>query len=425
MDVQVSKLGPCEAEVRLTVPSQEFEARYRRGLESASRQVRVKGFRPGKVPGAMVEKMVGEAVRRETVEQFLREAYTQALEKQQLKPAVHPNINVENLPKGTDFSHAFKLPLKPEFSLQNIRGIEIQAKSLALEAGELEKTLEDVRLQQAYPEPAGDGGLPEDGMGVGKLTLTAGETLLTEREGVRVQPGSAPKGVDAAAWKAALTGKNSGAVIELPILFPDDFPRAEVRGQTGLAKVELTQAYALKKPSDEDLFKLFGVEDRAGLEGKVKEHLDNAKAEQERQRQESELMEKLIELHPMPLPESLLESQIQARQAQARHQLEQSGITGEEADRQVQNDAAATRSAAEKSLRALFLVERVGEQEHLQVAQQDLVNELRQIALRNRAKFDEVRDYYQKNNLMQQLSVELLERKVRAFLRENANVRPA
>jgi trigger factor len=425
VDVQVSKLGPCEAEVRLTVPSQEFEARYRRGLETASRQVRVKGFRPGKVPGAMVEKMVGEAVRRDTLEQFLREAYTQALEEQQLKPAVHPNINVDTLPKGTDFSHAFKLPLKPEFTLGTIRGIEIQAQSVAIAEGELEKTIEDVRLQQAYPEPAGDSGLPADGMGVAKLTLTAGETVLTEREGVRVQPGSAPKGIDAAAWKDALTGKQSGAVLELPIVFPEDFPRAEVRGQTGQAKIELTQAYALKKPSDEDLFKLFGVEDRPGLESKVKEHLENSKAEQERQRQESQLMEKLIELHPMPLPESLLESQIQARQAQARQQLEQSGVSAEEAEQQVLADAAPTRAAAEKSLRALFLVERVGEQERLQVAQQDMVTELRQIALRNRAKFDEVRDYYQKNNLMQQLSVELLERKVRAFLREHATIRPA
>ena len=136
-------------------------------------------------------------------------------------------------------------------------------------------------------------------------------------------------------------------------------------------------------------------------------------------------MEKLIEQHPMPLPESLLEAQIQARQAQARQQLEQSGVSAEEAQRQIEADQPSTRQAAEKSLRALFLVERIGEQEQLSVSQQDLVNELRQIALRNRAKFDEVRDYYQKNNLLQQLSVELLERKVRGFLREHARVLPS
>ena len=329
---------------------------------------------------------------------------------------------IRDSPKGGDFSHSFKLPLKPEFSLGQLRGLEVAAQSTALAEGEMEKTLEDVRLQQAYPEPARDGGLPVDGLGVGKLTLTAGEELLTEREGVRVQPGSAPKGIDGEAWKAALTGAQVGAVIELPITFPEDFPKLEVRGQTGRAKVELSQVYALKKPSDEDLQKLFGVQDRAGLEAAVRQHLETAKADQERQRQESVLMEKLIELHPMPLPESLLEAQVQARQAQARQQLEQSGIAPEEAQRQVEADAPNTRQAAEKSLRALFLVERVGEQEQLSVSQQDLVNELRQIALRNRAKFEEVRDYYQKNNLLQQLSVELLERKVRAFLREHARL---
>jgi trigger factor len=425
VQVQVSKLGPCEAEVRFNVPAQEFEARYRQGLDSAGRQVRVKGFRPGKVPPTMVEKMVGDSVRRDTVEHFLRRAYEQALQQEQLKPAVHPSINIDQPPRGGDFSHSFKLPLKPEFALGELRGLELEAQSTALAEGEIEKTLEDVRLQQAYPEPAGDGGLPVDGLGVGKLTLTAVGAVLTERDGVRVQPGAAPKGIDAEAWKSALVGAQVGAVIELPITFPEDFPKAEMRGQTGQAQVELSQVYALKKPSDEDLQKLFGVEDRAGLEAAVSQHLLHAKADQERQRQESLLMEKLIEQHPMPLPESLLEAQIQARQAQARQQLEQSGVSAEEAQRQIEADQPSTRQAAEKSLRALFLVERIGEQEQLSVSQQDLVNELRQIALRNRAKFDEVRDYYQKNNLLQQLSVELLERKVRGFLREHARVLPS
>ena len=148
---------------------------------------------------------------------------------------------------------------------------------------------------------------------------------------------------------------------------------------------------------------------------KSKEHAEN-------QRIESELLDRVIEGHQMPLPEPMLEAQIEARRGQAKAQLVQGGASEEEAEAQVNSEADGTRTAAEKSLRALFLVERIGEAEKLQVSQNDLVAELRQIAQRNQASFEDVKKYYEENGLFQQLSVELLERKVRQLLRTEAKI---
>ena len=122
----------------------------------------------------------------------------------------------------------------------------------------------------------------------------------------------------------------------------------------------------------------------------------------------------------MDLPAPMLDSQVQARQSQASQQMIQNGVPPEEIQAELERESEPTREAAGKSLRAFFLVEKIAERENLNVGQQDMFNELRQIAMRNRAEFEEVKKYYEEQGLMQQLAVELLERKVRAYLFEQS-----
>ena len=105
-------------------------------------------------------------------------------------------------------------------------------------------------------------------------------------------------------------------------------------------------------------------------------------------------------------------------------QMIQNGVPPEEIQAELERETEATREAASKSLRAFFLVEKVAERENLSVGQQDMFNELRQIAMRNRASFEEVKKYYEEQGLMQQLAVELLERKVRSYLFEQSTAAP-
>ncbi len=422
MEVQVDKTGPCEAVVSFTVKTDEFEQRYGASLKEAGKRMTVKGFRPGKVPPHVVEKMAGKDLERDVLDNLLRDALQKAVQDESLEPATQPSLTLDELgfERGKDLAHKVTLALKPQFELADYKGLSAVKKEVALEDDDVEKTIEDVRRQQGSPEPAGEDGLEEEGMAMASIELMHGDESVAKREDLRVGPGTPPAGVDADAFKAAMTGAMVGSTHEFELTFPEDYPKEELRGEAGKCRVELSEIYRLVLPSEEDLYKVFGVEDRAGLEAKVSEQLLEAKQGQERQRVESELFDTLIGAHPMPLPEPMLESQIQARRQAAMHQLMQDGMAEPDAEAQVDGDADATREAAEKSLRALFLIEKIGAAEQLLVSQDDMQAELRQIAMRNRSSFEEVRDYYQESNLMQQLSVELLERKVRGFLFDNA-----
>lgn len=430
MDVQVEKTGPCEVRIQFTAPPTEVEEQYRTRLAAAGKQVRMKGFRPGKVPAHVIEKFSGPAVAQDTVRHFLDAALRQAVEQESLNPASSPRIEDEpTYERGTELSYAFTLELRPEFELGAIEELAVDGRAVAVTDEEIEGTITDILRQQARPDAVGDEGLPKDGMAVAKIVFLHGndEQGLEEvvaREGLRLQPTTPPLGVDAEAFEAALTGAAEGSTHELAMTFPDDFEREDLRGQPGICRVELTQAFRLEIPPEAELHKQFGADDAASLREKVREQLTQYKQRQEEQRIESELFDRVIEAHPMALPQRMLDAQIEARIAGAVEQLVEQGASEEDARASVAQDEEATRSAAEKSLRALFLVEAIGEREQLEVGRDDLVAELQQIASRNRAPFDEVVKYYQENNLMQQLAVELLERKVRAHLRAKATINP-
>ena len=413
----------------LSVPSAEFESRYRHGLSHAARHVRLKGFRPGKVPGHMVEKSFGEEVRRETLQHFLQLAYRRAVEEHELQPAVHPRIEIDQLEvlAGSDFDHSFELHLRPELELGEYRGLIIEGESLAVDEDEIDRSIEDLRQQRATPEPVGEEGLPEDGLALCTITLVHEGRDLVTREKLRVSPKTPMSGVDPEAFQAALTGAQTGDERELPFTFPEGleiegFEEGQLVGQQGTARIRVDEALRLVPAADEELFQLFEVEDDDGLRDRVAAEIAKAKEERENQRVETTLLSRVIEEHPMELPEGLVREQAEARIQSARAQLEEQGTPAEEIEQQLEGEAEAAYEAAARSMRALFLIQAIAKEENLEVKPEDMNRELSDIARRNQASLEEVQQYYKEEGLFEQLNLELSERKVRTFLRESADV---
>ena len=124
----------------------------------------------------------------------------------------------------------------------------------------------------------------------------------------------------------------------------------------------------------------------------------------------------------MDLPETILEEQTEQRLEQMKQQLADQGASEEQVAAQAEEQQATARQEAERGLRALLVVESLGDKEELLVTAEDIQTELGAIAARNGVSVEEVRQYYSENNLAQQMTVEILERKVRKFLRESAEV---
>jgi trigger factor len=424
VEISVEKTGPCAANVTVTVPAEEFDGAYRNGLKSAASHIKMKGFRPGKVPPQVVERQHGPAVRAEVIEGFVRDGFERAVQENNLRPLGSPRVPRDSFSLEDDgsFKLDFEVQLKPEFPLPDYKDQTIESELAPVLDQELEATLDDLRRQHSSPEPAGDEGLIAGGMALCDLQWMHGEEVVLERSGLRLGLDAPPPGVDPEVWEKAFEGKQDGEQTEVAMTLPDTLESEAARGQQGICRVSVKEAFRMVPPTDEQVRALLGLEQDGDIEATLRKRIGDAKREAEESRVESALLERLIEATEMDLPETLVEEQLAGREHEMTHQMEEQGMDEKKIKESIESHRVEARAQVAKGLKALFLVESLAEAEDLLVTGPELRTEFKDIASRNQASVEEVTKYYEEHNLVQQMAVEVLERKVRRFLRESATI---
>ena len=159
------------------------------------------------------------------------------------------------------------------------------------------------------------------------------------------------------------------------------------------------------------------------MERELRSRLANSKQEAENRRVESALLDRLLEEYPMELPGPLIQAQVDGRVAETRQALETQGLEEAELEARLAEEGRQAFEATSRAMRAVYLMEEIARAREIKVADADVEQELSSIAQRNGVDLAEVRKYYQEEGLFQQLALELLERKVRTFLRESADIK--
>ena len=426
MEITCTNTGPCEARISFSIPREDFDEALGQALTDSGKNVRIKGFRAGKVPRSFLEKQFGPDARRKVVEQFGRQAFQQAIEDHDLKPVGRQAISLEDVdfdaPEGLE--HAFDVSLRPTIEMGDYKGIEIENEFSPVLDEELEQALEDLRRQQSTPKPVGEEGLPSDGVAVLALRWERDGETVFERDGLRMSPEMPPPGLDAEAFQEALTGSQVDDERELPFTIPGDFPEVDEahRGQEATCHLKVTEAFEMIPASDEDIAKMLECDDIDAARDVARKQMTEAREQQENQRQENALLHQVLDSHEFDLPGSMVDDQIAGRVQQLTEQLTQQGLEEEELNAEVEKQTESIRTEVHSGTKALFLVSELAERESLEVTQEDISTELSQIAQRNQASLEEVVAYYRENRLLDQVAIELIERKVRKFLRENASI---
>ncbi|MFT5290908.1 MAG: trigger factor [Planctomycetota bacterium] len=427
-DVELEHTGPCMAKVRFTVSVEEIKRTREQGLRNMAKRTKIKGFRPGKMPMPMMEKHFGEQVKLELVQHFLNHAYDDAVRTNELRPAAHPQVDPKSIPfdHTEEFKYEFELFLRPDIELKDYKGMKVDAEPFEITSEEVDEAVIDIRKRNSRPERTEEEGLEVDGMAVCRLSFKVDgiEDPVLDREGIRMSPTTPPPGVDEKEFQEALVGLTEGQERSITVpAFPDDFPTEEARGKPGALCVTATEVYKMVTPPDDEVFQAFEVEDEDGLKVAIKTRIGEAKAQQEDHRIEALLLEQLLESTTMDLPMAMVEERADLKVAELKKSLEDEEDLDAEALQgrlDVEREQALVQQA--RALRAMYLIEEVAKEEELLVSREDMMGEIQSIAQRNGTNAEEVGKYYQEQGLLQQLGIELLERKVRSFLRESADI---
>lgn len=426
MEVQVAETGPCSRTLTIHIPAQSVQEHLDQLYASASQQVRMKGFRPGKVPRKFLEKHLGGEILKEAKEQIVNRFLGEACRERQLSPI--GRVKVDDFERlevraGDAFAFTAKLDIRPTIEVGEVKGLEAPSFQPEATEQEIDNALLEIANQKrsihAVAEPAADG----DFVKVDLVFVDQDGAEVHQRKGVQLNTRIPIAGTDPDTFAKTLLGAAAGQTVEIGLTFPPNFEKEACRGKPGKAVLQVHEVLRVTAaPIDDALARSLDFGSLDELRQDLRQRIGEEKVRVGRLRQEEACLQQLLESHPFEVPQSLVDEQQQASLQNYAQRLEQSGMAKEEIGQKVEAAGDEAREDAERRVRLFFLIEAVAKKQKLFVTESDVEAELRNVAQANSVTPAQVREHLEKNNQMGELRLGLLERKVREFLRANAKI---
>jgi trigger factor len=320
MQVSVEAIGTLERRMQVQVPAERIDKAVDDRLQKLSRTVRLKGFRPGKVPTKIVRQQFGEQVRQEVLSDLVQQTYVEALAQEKLNPAGAPKIEPLEMTQG-NLEYRVTFEVVPDIELKGIEGMAVERPTAEVTDADIEAMLQTLREQRATYEAVDRESGDTDRVVVdfeGKIDGVAFDG--GKGEGVAIILGQGRMLPD---FEAGLKGVKAGEEKTIEVNFPADYP-APTAGKRAEFAVSVKSVEERKLPElNEEFAKSFGVEE-GGMERlreEVKENMQRELEDAIRARTKKQVMDGILAANEIELPKSMVEVQMQDMQMEAARRM--------------------------------------------------------------------------------------------------------
>ena len=415
-------LGVLEVEVE----ADRVAAALDKAFNKVVKKINVPGFRKGKVPRSIFEARFGvESLYQDAIDILLPEVYTEAVDQTEIFPVEQPEVDVDQFAKGQTFKFKAKVVVKPEVELGEYKGLEVP--KVSTEVSEEELTAELERLQQRHAELV----VVEEGQAAsgdvvvidyeGSVDGELFEGGTAERQSLELGSNTFIPG-----FEEQVIGLGTGDNKDVEVTFPEEYHAAELAGKKAVFKVKVHEIKRKELPALDDEFAkdVSEFDTLAEYKEDLKKQLASRKEEEAKATQENIVVEKAAENAEVEIPQGMINSEVRNMMRDFDNRLRQQGMNLEmfmsfsgqtEADlqNQMKNDA-------EKRVRNNLVLEAIGKQENLEVTEEDVNEELNNMASSFKRSADEIRQILESNGSFDSLKEEVLLRKTIDFLLTNS-----
>ena len=419
MEVTQTKAEGLSRTFEVKVPASELKTKLDQRIEEIRPSMRLKGFRPGKVPAAHVRKMFGRDLMGELVNKLVDETNQKALQENELRPAGQPSVrldaDMEAVIKGeADLAYHMDIDVMPEFTPADIANLEISRPVADVSDEQINEALGRIAEQNTQFEPRAKTAKAKDGDAVvidfvGKVDGVAFEGGTAEQQSVvlganRFIPG----------FEEQLVGVKTGEEKELNVTFPEDYPSADLAGKAAVFEVKVQEVRAPKTPElDDDFAKGLGLEDLEQLKGLVKDQLKAEHDNASRSKAKRDLLDKLDDAHSFDLPPNMVEQEFAQIWQQLQTEMDAGRVSDEDKAKSEDELKEEYRKISERRVRLGLVLAEIGRIADVRITEQEvnqaLIAEARQYPGQER----QVVEFFQKNpNAMAQLRAPIYEDKV-------------
>ena len=411
-------------ELSVTIGSQEIEGKITDRLTEVGKQVRLPGFRPGKVPMNLLRKRFGESVRGEVVETAIQESTQKAIEEKELKPAVQPKIDLVSFEAGEDLEFSIAVELLPEIEMADLSSFKIE--KLVATAGEsqVDETIEKMAENNKKSAPLKDKrpAAMADVVVIDFVGSVEGEEFEGGKaEDFQLELGS---GRFIPGFEEQVVGMEIDGQKDIEVSFPDDYHSSDLAGKPAVFKVTVKGIEALETPAiDEDFAKSMGFDDLAALKDAVRGQIEQDYVYLSRMKTKRELLDHLSDSHTFEVPPGMLDVEFDTIWQQVEQAKEANQLDPDDEGKSDDELRADYRKIAERRVRLGLLLSDVGQKNNLTVAPEELSQAIGKEASRFPGQEQAVVSYYQNNpQAIEQVRAPLFEDKVIDFLLELAQV---
>ena len=399
MSLQVEKLEKNMAKLTVEVPAEQFEKAIKKAFNKNKNRFNIPGFRKGKAPQAMIEKMYGVGVFYEdAADEAINETYADAMKESELDIVSRPAISIEQIEKGQPFIYTATVAVKPEVTLGEYKGLEVEKADMTVKAEDIEAELKKVQEQNARlltveDRPVADGdqvvidfdgyvdGKAFDGGKAEDYSLTIGSHSFIDT------------------FEEQLIGKNIGEECEVNVTFPAEYHAAELANKPATFKVTVKEIKVKEIPELNDEFagEVSEFETLDEYKKDIEAKLSEKKQKEAATENENRVVEKVVAGAAMEIPEPMIDGQVENMLQDTARRMQSQGLnlelylkyTGMTLDQMKEQ----MRPQAVKRIETRLVLEEVVKQENIEVSDERLDEEIVKMAAAYQMESDKLKEY--------------------------------
>ena len=393
MEIEIEDVDSCNKKIKFVVPHQDYKKEVDKYYQKLGRQVKVPGFRKGKVPASILEKQFGPDVKKEVMSNLISDRLNQAITQKELRAIGQPHLLEVNAEEGTDISVSASLEVLPSVDIQDYSGMEMEMKVPRITDEEVDQTIETFRQRKAKTIEITDRPVEENDLIKVDFTSKMGDQPFeggtAQDQAIRVGSGQLIEGLD-----KGMVGMTIGETREIQVKVPEDYQGKEIAGKDVDFNVTLKGIQVQELPELNDEF-------ARGMDGEKKyESLDDMKAKvrvelEDYERGEAKkavkkiLADKIAEQNPVELPEGLIKEQVKFMSDQANKKQDKEAQHDHGHDHEHDHDHGEEvtpeliekyKEPAVKALREELILDQLSRDLELEVTPEELDQELQNMA---------------------------------------------
>jgi trigger factor len=424
MKTSVEEISSIKKKVFIEIPEDQVNKEVESFYKDLGKKAKIKGFRPGKVPRNILERYFKDYVKAEVIQKLIQDTYPQALSEIDLQPVSPPMIDPGEFEGGKSFQYSAVIEVKPDIKLEGYTGLKIEGKKEEVKDEEVEERLRALQnlhanlktISEARPIQAGDFVIVDYEASMGGKPLEGGKAI-----DFTVEVGS---GQFIPALEEKLIGLKPEEEKEIEVSFPEDYGYQKWAGKTLSFHVKIKEIKEkILPPLDDEFAKDLGdYSSFEELKAKLKGEIEKEKELVLERQLKDQVVDQLLEANPFEVPESLVEEQAKAMVSDMKLKLAAQGMVLKNlgvTEEKLQEDY---KAMAQKQVKTFLILDKIASQEGFAVTDEEADDRLKEMAERMHQKFDVVKRYYEKNELLPEVKAGIIRDKILNFLLEKANV---